>query len=158
MICTMFDYLCRSHRDKQNMKNKALRCNVRVDRRSYLSTIAGLCARGVRKEFGKLRRTISLVKLQGNWGCCCSPLMKSSSLSHNMTDSMEVFCIPCPCDAWLVHTKSSIANAPGGGFWTLSLSEIRRSTCVARNVAGGIRGRSSSFARMDWDWGIMRRN
>ena len=23
---------------------------------------------------------------------------------------------------WLVYTKSSIANAPGGGFWTLSLS------------------------------------
>ena len=42
--------------------------------------------------------------------------MKSSSLSHNMTASMEVFCIPCPCVTWLVHTKSSMAKAPRGDF------------------------------------------
>jgi hypothetical protein len=62
----MFDFFCRAHCDEQNMKNTTCGCNFRVDSSSYLSTIAGLCARDVRKECGKFTRTISLVKLQGN--------------------------------------------------------------------------------------------
>ena len=103
------------------MKNSVHGFNFRGGSRSNLNIIAGLCARGVRKECGKLTRTISLVKLQGNWGYCSSPLMKSSSLSHNMMASKEDFLFPWPWVMWLVHTKSSIANAPGGDF-ELSLS------------------------------------
>lgn len=49
--------------DKQNMKNSECGVNFRVGSRLNLSTSAGLFARGVRKEYGKLTRTMSLVNL-----------------------------------------------------------------------------------------------
>ena len=48
------------------MKNSGCGANFIVGNRSNLSTSVGLFARGVRKECGKLTRTMSLVNCRGN--------------------------------------------------------------------------------------------
>ena len=97
-----------AHYDKQNMKNSRCDSNFRVGNRLTVKTSARLCARGVRKECDKLIHTVSFMKLQGKWGCCCSPLMKSSSLSHNMTASIEVLCIPWSCVTCMVGPQQVV--------------------------------------------------
>ena len=99
-----------AYNDNHNMKNNGYGANFRMCSRTNVSTSVRVFARGVCKECGKLTCMMSLVYLQGKWRCSCSPLMKYSSLSHNMTANIEVLCIPWPFVTWLVYTKSSIPN------------------------------------------------
>ena len=103
-----------------------------------LTSKAGLFARGFFNVLGPLTLMVSLVNLQGYTGWCCSPCMKSSSLSQNITATLDVLYFPFPFVTWSVQTKSCMQNSPSGGFWTLLLNSLIRSAWLAWNATGSV--------------------